>query len=73
MLEEYSFCFLSNSIERFCLYLCLGMHKVDFGDLEQLRQKLEQHGKNVAAFIVEPIQGEAGYAAPSSFLIDFCV
>lgn len=33
---------------------------VRYGRIEDLREALEEHGKNVAAFIVEPIQGEAG-------------
>jgi ornithine--oxo-acid transaminase len=37
-------------------------------DLEDLEAKLKQHGDKVAAFIVEPIQGEAGFVSfPSPF------
>ena len=32
-----------------------------YGVIEDLERALELHGKNVAAFLVEPIQGEAGY------------
>ena len=35
---------------------------VPFGDLDSLRQKLAS--KNIAAFVVEPIQGEAGIRVP---------
>lgn len=31
------------------------------GVIEDLERALELYGKNVAAFLVEPIQGEAGY------------
>lgn len=34
---------------------------IRFGVIEDLERALELHGKNVAAFLVEPIQGEAGY------------
>lgn len=34
---------------------------IRFGVYEDLERALELHGKNVAAFLVEPIQGEAGY------------
>jgi ornithine--oxo-acid transaminase len=34
---------------------------IRFGIIEDLERALELHGKNVAAFLVEPIQGEAGY------------
>ena len=33
---------------------------IKFGDIESLKQALEAHGEKTAAFIVEPIQGEAG-------------
>jgi len=35
---------------------------IRFGEIADLERALELHGKNVAAFLVEPIQGEAGYA-----------
>jgi len=40
-----------------------GTESVPFGDLEALRKKLAT--KRVAAFIVEPIQGEAGIRVPA--------
>jgi ornithine--oxo-acid transaminase len=43
--------------------LLSGAAPVRFGDLEALQQKLA--GKKVAAFIVEPIQGEAGIRVPA--------
>jgi ornithine--oxo-acid transaminase len=39
---------------------------IRFGSVEDLERALELYSKNVAAFLVEPIQGEAGYAFPSS-------
>jgi hypothetical protein len=34
---------------------------IQYGVIEDLEKALELHGKNTAAFLVEPIQGEAGY------------
>ena len=34
---------------------------VPYGDLAALKQMLEDHAPRIAAFLVEPIQGEAGY------------
>lgn len=34
--------------------------RIRFGEVADLERALELHGKNVAAFLVEPIQGEAG-------------
>jgi ornithine--oxo-acid transaminase len=36
---------------------------IRFGIIKDLERALELYGKNVAAFLVEPIQGEAGYAS----------
>lgn len=33
---------------------------IKYGDLESLRAAFEAHGKNIAALLIEPIQGEAG-------------
>jgi len=35
-----------------------------YNNVEDLREALEAHGKNTAAFLVEPIQGEAGIVVP---------
>ena len=35
-----------------------------YNDIEALKSALEAHGKNAAAFLVEPIQGEAGIVVP---------
>jgi acetylornithine/succinyldiaminopimelate/putrescine aminotransferase len=34
---------------------------IRYGHYEDVEMAIELHGKNVAAFLVEPIQGEAGY------------
>jgi ornithine--oxo-acid transaminase len=39
------------------------LQTIRYGVLDDLERALELHGRNVAAFLVEPIQGEAGYAA----------
>jgi len=37
---------------------------IRYNNVDDLRKALEAHGKNVAAFLVEPIQGEAGIVVP---------
>ena len=37
------------------------MRTIRYNNINDLADALELHGKNVAAFLVEPIQGEAGY------------
>ncbi|KAJ4480880.1 ornithine-oxo-acid aminotransferase [Lentinula aciculospora] len=39
---------------------------IRYGVVEDLERALELHGKHVAAFLVEPIQGEAGIVVPES-------
>ena len=39
---------------------------IRYGEISDLQRALELHGKNTAAFLVEPIQGEAGYVACAS-------
>ena len=42
---------------------------VAFGVIEDLREALEVDGEKIAAFMIEPIQGSAGYGfTPSSFI-----
>lgn len=41
-----------------------GFVKIPYNDLESLRTVLENDSENVAAFLVEPIQGEAGVYVP---------
>ncbi|KAI0290055.1 ornithine-oxo-acid aminotransferase [Russula brevipes] len=40
------------------------VHTIRYGEIEDIRRALELHGKHVAAFLVEPIQGEAGIVLP---------
>ena len=40
------------------------MRTIRFGEAADLERALELHGKHVAAFLVEPIQGEAGIVVP---------
>ena len=37
--------------------------RIPYNDVGAVERALEKHGKNVAAFLVEPIQGEAGCVA----------
>ncbi|KAL6708760.1 ornithine aminotransferase [Coniothyrium glycines] len=37
---------------------------IRYNNVEDVREVLERHGKNTAAFLVEPIQGEAGIVVP---------
>ncbi|KAF3031483.1 ornithine aminotransferase [Didymella keratinophila] len=37
---------------------------IRYNNVEDVRAVLEKHGKNTAAFLVEPIQGEAGIVVP---------
>jgi len=38
-------------------------HHIRYNNIEDLKLALETHGPNVAAFLIEPIQGEAGWAS----------
>ena len=42
---------------------------IRYGVIEDLERALEIHGSDTAAFLVEPIQGEAGYGSASHTLI----
>jgi len=43
---------------------CPGFSNIPYNDVDALRAELERDGKNIAAFMVEPIQGEAGVVVP---------
>ena len=45
---------------------------IPYDDLDALKIILEKHGKNVAAFLVEPIQGEAGIYVPKDGYLKEC-
>jgi acetylornithine/succinyldiaminopimelate/putrescine aminotransferase/predicted amino acid dehydrogenase len=47
-----------------------GFGYVPYGDLEALEAKLEAEGDRIAAFIVEPIQGEGGVVCPPEGYLD---
>ena len=49
-----------------------GIAKIPYNSPEALKDYLEKHGKNVAAFIVEPIQGEAGVFVPDEGYLKTC-
>jgi ornithine--oxo-acid transaminase len=39
--------------------------KIRYNNVSDIEEVLERHGKNTAAFLIEPIQGEAGIVVPS--------
>lgn len=46
--------------------------QIRYNNVEDLERALEAHGKNVAAFLVEPIQGEAGIIIPNEDYLEKC-
>ena len=49
-----------------------GLIKIPYNDSAALEQVLEAHGKQVAAFMAEPIQGEAGVFVPDAGYLKRC-
>jgi ornithine--oxo-acid transaminase len=49
-----------------------GLIQVEYNNVNSLKDVLEQHGKKVCAFLVEPIQGEAGVIVPSEGYLKQC-
>ena len=49
-----------------------GLQKIPYNDTKALEEILQKHGENVAAFIVEPIQGEAGVFVPDENYVKDC-
>ena len=49
-----------------------GIVKIPYNNAAALKEVLEKNGKNVAGFIVEPIQGEAGVFVPDEGYLKDC-
>ena len=49
-----------------------GLVKIPYNNAEALEKVLEERGKHVAAFLVEPIQGEAGVFVPDEGYLKKC-
>jgi len=49
-----------------------GIEVIPYDDADALARFLDRHGKNVASFIVEPIQGEAGVFVPKDGYLKQC-
>ncbi|MFA5712625.1 MAG: ornithine--oxo-acid transaminase [Bacteroidales bacterium] len=49
-----------------------GLIKIPYNSVEALEELLEEQGGNVAAFLVEPIQGEAGVVVPDEGYLKGC-
>ena len=52
--------------------LATGFLKVDFNDADGLEAILKEHGHKTAAFLVEPVQGEAGVLLPHEGYLQRC-
>ncbi len=57
---------MSNDPDSYANYgpLTPGFIRIPYNDVNALEKVLNEHGKNVAGFLVEPIQGEAGVYVP---------
>jgi len=49
-----------------------GLVKIPYNDVNALAEVFEKQGKNIAAFLVEPIQGEAGVFVPDEGYLKAC-
>lgn len=49
-----------------------GLLKIPYNDIKAVAQVFEMHGKNIAAFLIEPIQGEAGVFVPDEGYLKAC-
>jgi len=52
--------------------LAPGIIKINYNDVKALEEQLEKHGKEIYAFVVEPIQGEAGIFVPDEGYLTKC-
>ncbi len=65
---------MSNDPDSYANYgpLTPGFIRIPYNDPDALKKALEKHGKEVAAFIAEPIQGEAGVFVPDDGYLKKC-
>ena len=65
---------MSNDPDSFANYgpLTPGFIRIPYNDTKALEKALKEHGKEVAAFIAEPIQGEAGVFVPDDGYLKKC-
>ena len=65
---------MSNDPDSFANYgpLTPGFIRIPYNDPKALEKALEKYGKEVAAFIAEPIQGEAGVFVPDDGYLKKC-
>ena len=65
---------MSNDPESYANYgpLTPGFIRIPYNDPKALEKALKEHGKEVAAFIAEPIQGEAGVCVPDGGYLKKC-
>ena len=65
---------MSNDPDSYANYgpLTPGFIRIPYNDPKALEKALEKHGKEVAAFIAEPIQGEAGVFVPDDGYLKTC-
>lgn len=60
-----------SAYEEFGPYLP-GLEGIPFNDIDALEKKLREEGDNIAGFLVEPIQGEAGVMVPDEGYLKKC-
>ena len=65
---------MSNDPDSYANYgpLTPGFIRIPYNDADALEKALKEHGKVVAAFIAEPIQGEAGVFVPDDGYLKKC-
>ena len=65
---------MSNDPDSYANYgpLTPGFIRIPYNDADALEMALKEHGKEVAAFIAEPIQGEAGVFVPDDGYLKKC-